>query len=256
MIRNLKALGLALVAVFAFAAITSSAAQATVQFTGYETPGVTHVHTILKGTTENIEPFSETYTTAIGKIHCHVTYEATSLTGIDTELTVKVTKLTKPEETSVEDCITTIGTTKFTTHVRYNGCDYQFTNPKKLKADEYTGTIDVKCPEGKEIEVEITKLNEAVKKCLLKVPGGAKNENLGHIIYRNERKPVGETHVTVESTISKANGKGITYTTEGGILNCGQVDGEHVEGGEYVGKVTLAGFDTAGKPLDIEVSGE
>jgi hypothetical protein len=253
MTRNLKALGLALVAVFAFAAITSSAAQATPQFTGYETPSETHVHTIIKGTTENVEPFSETLTTNVGKVHCHVTYEATSLTGIDTELTVKPISFKTPG-TSGEGCLATAGGAEFKADVSANSCDYVVHSGKKLKADEYTGTIDVKCnTAGDFIDIKITKSGTEETKCTTKFPA---QEGLTHAIFRNERKPVGETHTTAEVTISKANGKGLTYITEGGLLNCGQANGEHKEEGVYEGKITLQGQDTAANPLDLEVSGE
>jgi hypothetical protein len=260
MTRNLKALGLALMAVFAFAAITSSAAQATPQFTGYDTvngvPGE-HTHTILKGTTENIEPFAETFT-AFGKIECHVTYEATSLTGVDTTLTVKPTAFKTPKTTEGTHCVATLAGSEFTVHVNFNSCDYVFHSGKKLKLnEEYTGTVDVHCDTpGDHIDLKVTKPGTEETKCTIKVPGGGKNDGLSHIIYRNERKPAGETHVTAEATVNKANGKGITYTSEGGVLNCGVANGEHVEAAEYEGKVTLEGRDTENKPLDIEVSGE
>jgi hypothetical protein len=254
MTRNLKALGLALVAVFAFAAITSSAAQAVPLFTGYETPSGTRVHTILEGTTESGGSFAETFITGSGKIQCHVTYEGTSLTGIDTELTVQPIAFKRPESTVGPNCISVSAGVTLTAAVSFNSCDYVFHSGVKLASDEYTGTVDVKCTfAGDAIDIKITKNGTVETKCTIKVPA---QSGLSHVIYRNERKPAGETHVTAEATVNKANGKGITYTSEGGLLNCGLANGEHVEGAEYEGRVTVNGANTSRTPIDVEVSGE
>ena len=59
MIRNLKALGLAVVAVFAMSAMAASAAQAAPEFTGIETIGAehNHVHSIIEGEQSGFHEF-------------------------------------------------------------------------------------------------------------------------------------------------------------------------------------------------------
>jgi hypothetical protein len=247
MIRNLKALGLALVAVFAMSALAASAAQATPIFTGYETPSGTHVHTIGTGTTAagSIEKF----VAGAGTVECHITYETTSLTGEDTELTVKPTKFTTPGTTEDGHCNTLALGANFKTDIDFEGCDYIFHSGVKLAANEYTGTVDIKCPEGKSIDIKITN-STAGTKCTLRVPA---QNGLKHVIYKNQKveKP---TDVNVEATVAE-----IKYqVVEGGVLGCGKANGtyEGANGSTYSGSVTLKGEDTVKNPLDIEVSGE
>jgi hypothetical protein len=246
MFGKARALGLALAAIFTVGALAASAAQAVPTFTGYETEGETHnlVHTIGQGTTE---PEGIVAFTAgpIGVIECHGESAGTSLTGEDTELTGAPT-FSDPETNGLPDCKTNIGGTKYTTHINMNGCEFHQHASKKIAENEYEGTIDVKCPMGKSIEIKTTKLGSEETKCAIKV--GAQN-GLGPGFARNkkESKP---TEITIESKISN-----IEYTSEGGLFNCGTSNGKH-SGGTLTGTAIAQGFNTEGKQIDIEISGE
>jgi hypothetical protein len=249
MARKLQALGLAFGVVLAMGALTASSAWAVPEFTGYHTqPPEEHTHTIVVGTTEleTIEKFSA----ATGHVECHVSYEGTLLTGTGKTLTISPTDFRYPNETVEPSCRThsTALNQDFTTHVSFNSCDYTFHVETKIKIDEYTGSLDVQCTTpGDEIDIKITKNGSLETKCTIKVPA---QNGLKHIIFRNERKPAKETHVTAEPTVEK-----IEYTTEGGLLNCGIANGKRNDG-VYTGKVTLGGENTVGEKLDLEVSGE
>jgi hypothetical protein len=246
MTRNLKALGLALVAVFAMSALTASAAQATPKFTGNETPSGKPAHTIGTGTTNTGS--IEKIVAGAGTLECHVTYETTSLTGEDTELTVKPTKFTTPGTTENGHCNTVSLGSNFKTDVDFEGCDYVFHSGVKLAENEYTGTVDIKCPEGKSVDIKVTNAS-ATTKCTLRVPA---QNGLKHVIYRNEKenKPI---DVIVQATVVEMK----YIQVEGGLLGCGRANGtyEGASGATYSGEVTLQGEDTVKNPLDVEVSG-
>jgi hypothetical protein len=248
---NLKALGLVLTAMLTMSSLGASAAQAVPKFTGEETPGG-HVHTIIRGTTKigSIERFffgSLTY-------DCHVTYESTLFTGEEEALNVQLTKFTTPDTLIDGHCQATSGGSNFKGDIDLNGCHNVLHITKKISETmEYTGTVDIVCnTESKKgpITLKVTKSGGTETKCTIKVPA---QNGLSHVIYKvNTEKP---TDVTVVAAVSKANGKGITFTSEGGLLNCGIADGEHVEGAEYTGEVTVTGTNAAGEPIDVDIGG-
>jgi hypothetical protein len=245
MLSKAKGLGAALMAVLAIGAIAASAAQATPTFTGFSTPGgvPTHEHTIIEGTTEEGSVFRLAYG-PIGTLECHESLTGTSLTGDDTELTI-IPVYTYPDTSGKTDCTTDIGGTKFTTHINMNGCDYVFhSGTATADPDVHSGTTDIKCPSGP-ITITITKLGSEETKCTVTV--GSQN-GLGPVKYTNKTatKP---TDVTVDSEINN-----ITYSSAGGLLNCGTSNGSHT-GGTTASNTTLQGFNTAGEQIDIEVSG-
>jgi hypothetical protein len=239
-------------------ALSASAAQAEPKFTGFDTVSGKHVHTTFKGTTEPGATPYEAYKTGGGaEIRCHNTYEGTSLTGEDKDLTVNVTNWQTPGTTAEKHCTAFFAGATFRADIDFNGCHYVFhAGTKIVETMEYTGTVDIVCDtEGKKgpITVKVTKADNVTTKCTLKVPA---QNGLSHVIYKVITNPEPEkTDVTVEATINKESGKAITYTSEGGILNCGESDGEHVEGSQYNGKVTVQGFDTLGNQVDADISG-
>jgi hypothetical protein len=246
MTLDLKALGLALVAVCAVSGLSVSAAQAAPKFTGYATPPGTHVHTIITGTTETGSV--EKFTAGAGTTECHVSYESTSLTGEDTELTVKPTKVTTPGTTEDGHCNTLAFGANFKTDISYEGCDYVLHSGTKLAEDEYTGTSDIKCPEGKAIDIKVTN-SSGTTKCTLKVPA---QNGLAHVIFKITRKF--RVMVMVKVTFG-----GVKYQViEGGLLGCGKPNGtyEGANGATQEGDYGLEGEDTEKNPLDFEISGE
>ncbi len=246
MTRNLKALGLALAAVFAMSALSAASAQAEKPtFTGYETTtGNPHVHTIIEGTTD--PGAVERFHAGAGTVECHARYSATDLTGDTESLTVTVTQVTTPN-TEPGHCNTNVpGIGNFKTHVEFTSCDYTFTPGKKLEADTYTAEVHIKCTTpGDSIHVRITNAAGGTK-CLLTIP----EQTVNHIVYHN-KKETKPTKVTVTATAEK-----IKYTqTEGGILGCGRANGTY-EDATYNGEATVSGFDTLGNQIDVEISGE
>jgi len=260
MTRYLKALGLALLAVFATSAVAASGAQAA-EFTGSEEG--THVHTAIKVTSESaanggVQDFH--YPLSFGgtaHLKCwHVTGQATSLTGTDSSLTASEVNYfgNEAEPTNEEaTCEATSPLGVDVAHVDMNECAYVFHAGNKLKEGEYTGTVDIECAEGHEIDINITNGSGGTK-CTIQVPGdetGAepKNQGLSHVVYKNTTVN-GHKVVTVETTVSS-----ITYTTEGGLFNCGVGNGTH-NNSTYEGNAIASGFNTDEEQIDAEVSGE
>ncbi|HEX5763188.1 MAG TPA: hypothetical protein VFY04_08720 [Solirubrobacterales bacterium] len=148
--RNLKALGLAFVAMLAMSAMAASAAQASAEpkFTAAEYPAT------LDATGDEFEKF----TAFGGEVTCKHSEFHSELTGPSNELTVTPT---------YNDChalgIGSVGVLSAT--VTHNGCKYRFYNPKthgsslQTSPSEthhyYTLSTDVDCPTGKQIEVHI-----------------------------------------------------------------------------------------------------
>ncbi len=241
MIGKKRAIWLLLATALAMSSAAVPVAQATPKFQGAPTTPPPPDHTIIEGTTEEGEV--EKFTVGANKVECHGKFTGTSLTGEDSELTM-TPEYTYPDTGGNPDCRTHNEVGDFTTHVSMNGCDYLLHSGTKLKEGEYTGTVDVKCPEGKKIEVKVTNASGGTK-CKLEI--GAQN-GLNHVIYKN--KEVFPRDVTAEVTL-----EGIKYTqVEGGILGCGQANGEHSDG-KYTSKVTLKGFGTEGEPADLEMDG-
>ncbi len=248
MTRNLKALGLALAAVFAMSALSAASAQAVPTFTGYETTtGNPHVHTIIEGTTDPgaIEKFD----TEKATVECHNKYSGTDLTGDNSTLTVTVTEVKTPN-TEGTHCNTFAKppiSQNFKTEILFTSCDYLFHVETKLEENTYTGSVDVKCTTpGDHIHIKVLNAAGGVK-CQLTVP---EQTGLKHIVFHN-KKEVKPTKVTVTATVEK-----IKYTqTEGGILGCGRANGVY-EDATYTGEATVSGKNTLNEAVDVEVSGE
>jgi hypothetical protein len=149
-IRNLKALGLALVAVFALTAVAASAAQAA-EFHAEEAPVFfegsqveQHIFTVDKGT-----------------VKCNTaTFTGSSATATTATVTL----------TPVYSTCKFAGTAA---DVKMNGCDYLF-----HLSSATTATVDVVCSGGAEIEVESTTTN-----CIVHVPA---QNGLSHVILASE----------------------------------------------------------------------
>ncbi len=249
MTRNLKALGLALAAVFAMSALSAASAQAVPTFTGYETTtGNPHVHTIYQGTTDpgGIEKIKA----GAGTLECHKKYSGTDLTGDNSTLTLTVTEVKTPN-TEGNHCNTNVpGIGNFKVDIEFTSCDYLFHVETKLEENTYTGSVDVKCTTpGDSIHIRVTNAAGGTK-CLNTIP---EQTGLKHVVYHN-KKETKPTKITVTTTLEQ-----IKYVqTEGGILGCGQANGtyEGAKGATYTGEFTLEGENTLGEKVDVEVSGE
>jgi len=140
MIRNLKSLGLALVAVLAMSAMVASAAQAVPQYTGSAYPTT--------GTGSNTSG-SETFTTEGGTVQCDSHFVGT-LSAANSTLTVTP---------SYSNC-TAFGFINADVHE--NGCTYVFHASSKLGTDHYSSTVDVVCPAGAQMVITAATCEVAV----------------------------------------------------------------------------------------------
>jgi hypothetical protein len=149
MIRNLKVLGLAFVAMLAMNAVVASAASASEYTCGsYE----------CKATGSNLAG-GETFTTPGGTVKCNSHYvietintaNGTGLTGPDDEVTVTPT---------YSNC-TAFGFVNAT--VTMHGCDYVFHAGASTGGGVYDNTADIECPTEKPITIK-------AGTCLVDVP--------------------------------------------------------------------------------------
>jgi len=140
MIRNLRVLGLAFVAVLAMSALAATAAQAAPQFTcsAYEC-SATGSNTI----------GSETFTTEAGGVQCdsHFTVEEVGTT-VGTGIQNAETKVTVTPTYTGCTAFGFLGAT-----VNVEGCDYVFTATEKIAEGVYTHHVDVVCPTGQSIKI-------------------------------------------------------------------------------------------------------
>jgi hypothetical protein len=221
MTRNLKVLGLALVAALAMSALAASAASATYSFGAPNAP--------TDGTGSQIG--TNIFTTGAGTVECtSATFSGTQGSESSSDVTIS------PHYT---------GCTAFTivgTHVKMNGCTYTFTTPTvDLGGGEFTGeSPHVICTGENQIEITPTGFFGSI--CTVKIPG--QTPTSGHVIYKNEGE--GTTRVVkVTATVG-----GIHFTSSGGIC------GSSGTNGSYEGSVTLRGYQDGNhsihEPLLIE----
>jgi hypothetical protein len=193
MIRNLKALGLALIAVFAISAVASPAASAEVQgwFTAESYPA--HIDAADRASQPGI------YTGLFGiGVTCTSADYTGSISASVTELTVTPT---------YANCHSTNRQVTFTA----NTCDYVFTDATAptTNSDDWSVKTDLLCQTGNKIEIHIYGENERPHTvgglwCTLTVEGGAgQNKNL--------------TGLTAENTTTASPKKDIDF--DGTVLN-------------------------------------
>jgi hypothetical protein len=257
--RYIKALGLSLVAVFAMSAVGASGAQAqTPVFTACETEGekCNPVAATLDATSEEnedgVQKFS--YGTLLGTVTLECShFEGTASLPEDssTVTTTEIKYSGTVEDTEADHCGSSSVLGNNTVDVSTNGCQYTFHVDETIEENVSTGTVDVTCDKGKEIEITVTE-EPGVSQCTIKVPGNntdanGYNQGLEHVIYRNQTNPsTGKTDVTIEATVED----GITMTTEGGLFNCGKSNGVHENAASYFGSVTVTATNDEGKPID------
>lgn len=226
MIRNLKALGLALVAVFAMSALAASAAQA-VEAT-FSWPETTKHLTATADPTAPAQNF--TITTGKFGFECNVVTGEQAVTGTGAA-SIGSTNLTfSHTEKPADNCK---GPLNSNAPVKMNGCTFTFkagTTLKEAPTGESEGTADVVCPPEKEITIEAVG-------CITHVPA---QTGLGPVFYRTVKTGAKE-EVTIEAKVAAgigAHNKAITSTHTG--FTCGT--GTSIDGA-YTGKATIKGFE-------------
>ncbi|HET6997152.1 MAG TPA: hypothetical protein VFI03_01055 [Solirubrobacterales bacterium] len=210
MIRNLKALGLAVVAVLAMSAVVASAAQAEANFTASEYPAYV--------TGEQETGVHEFLGAGTGVTCTGAHFLSHALGGPSPDLTVTAAY------TGCKD--TTFG---LSSTVTMNGCTYTFTTPTKVATDHYTGKVDLVCPAGKVVEVHVAT-------CTLTI---SPKTELGTVTYTNKPAATPKKDVTLDIAV-----KGIPYKVDRGFL-CpisSTYDTTHNDG-EYTGFATVKAFN-------------
>jgi hypothetical protein len=224
MTRNIKTLGLALVAVFAFSAVIASAAQANV-FMAESYP----VH--LKG--EQVAGEKHVFEITGSKVECSTakfTTRGAQLTAASGEATID----------PVYETCTAFGFVG--SEVKMNGCHYKFHVGHNTAADVYEGTVDLICPTGSEVEI-------IAGTCVAKM---AAQSGLSKVEYINMTE-VSPKDVTVKAKVEHIK----VNVTASGFL-CPLTTGVHegAAGAKYTGNTTVTGIEkTLGTAVGITVEG-
>lgn len=226
--RNLKALGLALVAIFAMCAVAAQGASAEDLFHSEVE------HTILDARALN----NQVFVTPVGSVECEsLSVEATLSAKTVAEITAAPTygKPNLPEsEHAKTECKANIAGSLLDTRVTFTECHYLFTSATNATGHHITHVV---CPTGQEIHIEPFILGK-YRKCFT-IPtqtptgGGVQMTNHGAGATRD---------ITLNATV-----EGIEYTKEG---SCGTGTANDAT---YNGESTVTGTDTAGNQVGIWV---
>jgi uncharacterized membrane protein len=227
MIRNIKVLGLALVAVFAMTAVAASAASAQ---QGYFTADGS-------ATGDGVDIAGKNQLTAFGNtVECpESTYDVESTSG--GLVASGSTTFTVTPAYNNSKCNS--GGLKAT--VNMNGCDFVFHIGETTGGGETYGvTADLKCPAGKTVDIEafLSASNENIKACTITF-GETGNQGLSGPHLTN--KTGGKVELSGTAT-------GV-HATESGL--CGN---KTTETGEYDTGVTISGTDSKGAATEISIS--
>ncbi len=216
MSRNLKVLGLALVAVLALTALVGSTAQANEngKFTAATYPS----------TSSGIDTGTHEFTAAGGSVKCsHGTFSGTSSEASTTQTITPV----------YEEC-TAFGFVGAT--VTMNGCDYMFHLTGTGAGGSYNGNVDIVCPTGKEITVD-------AGPCTIHIPG---QNGLGAVTFTNA------TSGGISDIVNHANVSGIKGSLVKNNFLCFFTAGPFTNG-TYTGSTTITGKDSEGNPQSIDI---
>lgn len=213
MLRNIKALGLALAAVMAMSAVVVSATASADEFTSEVSPK------FMEG---NQAGFGDVLTTTAGTVKCkQITYLSGAISTPTTTLNVIPIFPLKALDGS-QNC-TGFG---FPLEILTNSCTYKFTI-----GGSTSGGLDIVCPEGKEITMIAT--SGLTTKCVLHIP--AQNIASG-VTYSN----VG-SGTTREINIAMNISGAISYSHTPGE-GVGKCTFGSSGTGSYVGSARLRGF--------------
>jgi len=224
--RNLKALGLALVAVFAMTAVLASAAQAqTLKVTVNPSPAWLTAEMIAHPNIGKVETFKLAGGQEVG---CDKTNSAATVNNGNTSITVVP---------NFEECVAVIGTETHKVTVTMNDCDFLLHGGATQTPNSTTfinGEVDLVCPTGKEVEIHVYKpaTTETEELCTYKVAGFTNKQG-------NEFKNEG-TGATNDVSISSSVG-GIATTRTGSLL-CGAAN----QNGTFTGSTTIKAFEDKG----------
>jgi len=206
--RNLKILGLSLVAMFAMSAVAASMASADT-LTGEKYPVTL---------TGDQDGQTDVFTTTAGTVSCKKASYVGTITGPSKEA----------EATPTYSECTALG---FPATVHTNGCKYKFTMTQP-GASSTTSLVDIVCPGANEITV--TAIGAGTVKCTIHVPA---QNGLNHVEWVNISAGT-TSDITGNITISN-----LTYKHTAGT-GVGACTTGHAANGTYHGKATVKGEGT------------
>ena len=209
--RNLKALGLALVAAFAMSAVVASAASAA-EFRAESTP------VTLTGAQEGQDVFE----TDAGEVECtEATYHGTQ--SVSPAASVEVAP-------TYSGCSALFGTPA---EVIPNGCKYRFKITSETSATTSHGTVDIVCPVGKEITVTVKgTFGSSTHKCTVHIPS---QNGIAGITYTSEGTKSGR-YVMVD-----VNANTIKYSQTAGTGLGACSNASNTTNGIYIGQSKVTG---------------
>jgi hypothetical protein len=216
MINKIKALGLAMVAVFAMSAVAASAASAH-EFTS----SVDNTTLMGEATTPQV------FNTTVGELEC----SAVSLDEANSTIegTTAETVTARPEYSG---CVKAGTSTKI--YPEFGECGYVFTS----ETTEELAEVEIECPnEGEEVEIKAT----GFKLGCVNVPP----QPVTGVHYIDATTGTGTGDIDVVANVS-----GIEYNEKG---VCGSGHGEE---GTYTGTVTVQGTDANENLIEIMSGGE
>jgi hypothetical protein len=231
MIRNLKALGLAMVAVFAMSAVAAAAAHA--EFAHFKADS-TSTFVKIHATQDPTGGAEQVFTTNFGEVNCDILTATGTSDNTASSVTLDSISYTADyfEESNACEAFGLEAT------INFNGCEYVFHAGTYDGEGMSTGTADLVCPPGKEVEINAAGL------CVVSVPG---QTGLGNITYQNGGGTPQD--VTVEANVGVGGGKAIRYSGAG-LLCSGTF-----ENGTYTGKATVTAVEdaTGEKPVAVTI---
>ncbi len=225
MTSNLKALGLALVAVSAMSATWVSAAQATEGVFEWET-GATE----LTATSEIAGHGHLFKMTGSRSFECDNVRMTVNLPAGTRATAFETNSSTYNDIVLGEDQCT--GVLGIKQKITMNGCQYRFHAGESLKEGETRGTVDIVCPAGKEITTDSAL-------CTINIPP---QRGLSHVTYRTIEEEGKKEDITIELAVSNIKYKHTGFCGNGGGAN-----------GSYIGNLTVVG-ENGGKPKHVTVT--
>jgi len=212
MIRKVKVMGLALVAVFAMTAVAASAASAAEAH--FKWPSGTTKLTASQAATSG----EQVFTTKFGTVKCQEVSGSATVTG--TEATTVTGENIRYNDTGKTTCRAPFGTTAT---IEMNGCHYQFNAGTLVTGkEESNGSVTLKgCNATGHITINATG-------CVITV---AQEQILSPVTYRASGGVV-----TIVPSVSN-----ITYSASGILCS-----GSGLTGGTYTGNVTVTGNNGGG----------
>jgi len=218
MTRNLKALGLALLAIFALSAIAASGAQATAGVFTWES-GTQHLTVEHDAEGGNPATGSQKFTTFVGQVQCQEMSGKVGVSGTESqEMTMQGVSFHNSGSTKCSGPLSSQPTFEM------GNCDYKFTAGQTIDEMQTTGSAHIECTSGTIV------INAPL--CQIKVK--AQKPTGGHVIYHTIT--AAKNYVTMEATVSEIHSVAQGFFCEKGTTTNGQ----------YKGNVIVKGYKSDG----------